>query len=195
MPSVVFFLQVVTTGVSMGHTGNCHDISMIKNILETSFLGPEVVTGHSMKRDIENSLDLFVTEVEFREYRECCTGHSTQHDYKICHNRFPFHRRILVVTLEFYKAQADPLWCPPIQIHTLAAWILRGDLVSPVSVSWNNCKKTQNIANWIKPFICYKWNYLPSVYPAENGRVWATVKSWKKQHRGLDKLSFKFLAI
>lgn len=54
MQSVGLFLQVVTVGLStfLGHTGNCHDTSMIHNILEISFVGPDVVTGHSMERDI-----------------------------------------------------------------------------------------------------------------------------------------------
>lgn len=48
------FLQVVTVGLStfLGHTGNYHDISVTHDILETSFVDPDGVTGCSVERDV-----------------------------------------------------------------------------------------------------------------------------------------------
>lgn len=50
-------------------------VSVMYHILETSFVGPALV---SLWKRIspENSLDPFVAEAEFKEYRECCMRHS-----------------------------------------------------------------------------------------------------------------------
>lgn len=49
---------------------------MTYHILETSFVGPALVALWK-KISPENSLDPSVAEAEFKEYRECCMGHST----------------------------------------------------------------------------------------------------------------------
>lgn len=48
------FLQEVTTGLNTfaGHNSNCHDISMIRNILETSFVDFDLVTGCRTEGDV-----------------------------------------------------------------------------------------------------------------------------------------------
>lgn len=154
--SVGLFLQVVTTGLStlLGRTGNCRDISTIPHVLETSFVGPDVVTKPVWKViTSENSLNLSAAEAEFGKL--CCVGLSTKRDYRIYHNRFPFYRRIChyCEILQGSGRSSVVLTHPNSYFGSLDS---RGGTVSPVSVRWNNCKKTQNIANWIKPFLCYK---------------------------------------
>lgn len=98
--SVGLFLQVVTIELStfLGYSGNYHDISVTRNILKLSFVNPDRVTGYSVEKDILGQFtEIFVAEVQVRKSRACCTGHSTQHDYRIDQNRLTFYRSIPVV--------------------------------------------------------------------------------------------------
>lgn len=165
---------------------------MTHSILKISFVDPDGVTGYRVEKDILKDIrelpEPFCCWSTVRKSRECCAEHSTQHDYRIDHNRLTFYRWVPVVLWNFTRLRQTLRGAHPSKFILgqcgYSNWFQWAEIAARKHRMW--ITESNHLYTASKFFS--HWFILQKVGVFE-------LQLKAEKHRGLEKLSFKFLAI